>query len=88
MWAAVGAVQGEPNPKLYPCRVRKENVIMFKFFAGVVLGALIMAVVASTHPSQTRAALKSGTDTIGGAIVKGTTSATNFANQQLPKNTK
>ena len=56
---------------------------MVKFFLGVLCGALLMAIYASENPSQTKAALRSGSDTITSAIASGATSAGKLADQQL-----
>jgi hypothetical protein len=56
---------------------------MFKFIGGIVVGALIMSFIASSHPFETKQALKSGTDAITSAIASGATKAGDVAAEQL-----
>lgn len=57
---------------------------MWKFIAGVVVGGLIMAIVGSTHPKETQAQLKAGSDTITAAVSNGASQAQKLASEKLP----
>jgi hypothetical protein len=56
---------------------------MVKFFAGVIAGGLLMAVIASSHPGETKEVLKSGSDHITSGVSAGATAAANAANKQF-----